>query len=54
MTVPEKLDYFITKFAEHIHERWCLEKVRRPYEVLHLVARPFLNTAKLTQMEILS
>ncbi|XP_075890924.1 ryanodine receptor 2 isoform X2 [Nelusetta ayraudi] len=26
VTVPEKLDYFITKFAEHIHERWCLEK----------------------------
>lgn len=27
VTVPEKLDYFITKYAEHIHEKWCLEKV---------------------------
>lgn len=25
--VPEKLDYFIIKYAEHIHEKWCLEKV---------------------------
>ncbi|MED6246409.1 Ryanodine receptor 2 [Ataeniobius toweri] len=26
VTVPEKLDYFITRYAEHNHERWCIEK----------------------------
>uniref|UniRef100_A0AAZ1Y3U1 Ryanodine receptor 2 n=1 Tax=Oreochromis aureus TaxID=47969 RepID=A0AAZ1Y3U1_OREAU len=26
VTVPEKLDYFITRYAEHIHEKWCIEK----------------------------
>ncbi|KAF3691469.1 Ryanodine receptor 2 [Channa argus] len=26
VTIPEKLDYFITKYAEHIHEKWCIEK----------------------------
>ncbi|XP_028331499.1 ryanodine receptor 2 isoform X4 [Gouania willdenowi] len=26
VTVPDELDYFITKYAEHIHEKWCLEK----------------------------
>uniref|UniRef100_A0A7N6A8U4 Ryanodine receptor 2 n=1 Tax=Anabas testudineus TaxID=64144 RepID=A0A7N6A8U4_ANATE len=28
VTVPEKLDYFITRYAEHNHEKWCIEKVR--------------------------
>lgn len=27
VTVPEKLDCFITRYAEHIHEKWCIEKV---------------------------
>lgn len=31
VTVPEKLDYFITRYAEHIHEKWCIEKVRRQW-----------------------
>uniref|UniRef100_A0A3B4UZ35 Ryanodine receptor 2 n=1 Tax=Seriola dumerili TaxID=41447 RepID=A0A3B4UZ35_SERDU len=26
VTVPEKLDYFITRYAEHNHEKWCIEK----------------------------
>ncbi|KAA8581146.1 hypothetical protein FQN60_002727 [Etheostoma spectabile] len=26
VTVPEKLDYFITRYAEHSHEKWCIEK----------------------------
>ncbi|XP_056888735.1 ryanodine receptor 2 isoform X2 [Takifugu flavidus] len=26
VTVPENLDYFITRCAENIHENWCLEK----------------------------
>ncbi|XP_076743293.1 ryanodine receptor 2 isoform X3 [Maylandia zebra] len=26
VTVPEKLDCFITRYAEHIHEKWCIEK----------------------------
>ncbi|KAG7226578.1 hypothetical protein INR49_003735 [Caranx melampygus] len=25
ITVPEKLDYFITRYAEHNHEKWCIE-----------------------------
>ncbi|XP_072311661.1 ryanodine receptor 2 [Eucyclogobius newberryi] len=25
-TVPEKLDCFITRYAEHNHEKWCTEK----------------------------
>uniref|UniRef100_A0A3B4Y787 Ryanodine receptor 2 n=1 Tax=Seriola lalandi dorsalis TaxID=1841481 RepID=A0A3B4Y787_SERLL len=29
VTVPEKLDYFITRYAEHNHEKWCIEKVRK-------------------------
>lgn len=28
VTVPEKLDCFITRYAEHNHEKWCTEKVR--------------------------
>uniref|UniRef100_A0A3Q3N6U1 Ryanodine receptor 2a (cardiac) n=1 Tax=Mastacembelus armatus TaxID=205130 RepID=A0A3Q3N6U1_9TELE len=26
VTVPEKLDCFITRYAEHNHEKWCIEK----------------------------
>ncbi|CAG5911922.1 unnamed protein product [Menidia menidia] len=26
VNVPEKLDYFITRYAELNHERWCIEK----------------------------
>ncbi|TNN62823.1 Ryanodine receptor 2 [Liparis tanakae] len=26
VTVPEKLDWFITRYAEHNHEKWCIEK----------------------------
>ncbi|KAM7371308.1 hypothetical protein PAMP_010790 [Pampus punctatissimus] len=26
VTVSEKLDYFITRYAEHNHEKWCIEK----------------------------
>ncbi|KAI3364879.1 hypothetical protein L3Q82_001062 [Scortum barcoo] len=26
VTVPEKLDYFVTRYAEHNHEKWCIEK----------------------------
>ncbi|KAK9529913.1 hypothetical protein VZT92_011459 [Zoarces viviparus] len=26
VTVPEKLDYFISRYAEHNHEKWCTEK----------------------------
>ncbi|XP_035526010.1 ryanodine receptor 2-like [Morone saxatilis] len=26
VTVPEKLDYFIVRYAEHNHEKWCIEK----------------------------
>lgn len=29
VTVPEKLDYFISRYAEHLHEKWCIEKVCR-------------------------
>uniref|UniRef100_A0A671VHS3 Uncharacterized protein n=1 Tax=Sparus aurata TaxID=8175 RepID=A0A671VHS3_SPAAU len=31
VTVPEKLDYFITRYAEHIHEKWCIEKDKEAY-----------------------
>ena len=27
MNVPEKLDYFINKYAEHSHEKWSMDKV---------------------------
>ncbi|KAF3854125.1 hypothetical protein F7725_014813 [Dissostichus mawsoni] len=27
VTVPEKLDYFITRYTEHNHEKWCIERV---------------------------
>uniref|UniRef100_A0A8D3BQL3 Ryanodine receptor 2 n=1 Tax=Scophthalmus maximus TaxID=52904 RepID=A0A8D3BQL3_SCOMX len=26
VTVPEKLDYFVSRYAEHNHEKWCTEK----------------------------
>uniref|UniRef100_A0A670I9Y8 Ryanodine receptor 2 n=1 Tax=Podarcis muralis TaxID=64176 RepID=A0A670I9Y8_PODMU len=26
ITIPEKLDYFINKYAEHSHDKWCMEK----------------------------
>ncbi|KAM8876872.1 ryanodine receptor 2 isoform 3-T3 [Synchiropus picturatus] len=26
VTIPEKLDYFIVRYAEHNHEKWCIEK----------------------------
>nr|XP_033467469.1 ryanodine receptor 2-like isoform X2 [Epinephelus lanceolatus] len=26
VTVPEKLDYFVTRYAEHNHEKWCIER----------------------------
>ncbi|XP_047465590.1 ryanodine receptor 2 isoform X3 [Mugil cephalus] len=26
VTVSEKLDYFIARYAEHNHEKWCIEK----------------------------
>uniref|UniRef100_A0A8C9RP23 Ryanodine receptor 2 n=1 Tax=Scleropages formosus TaxID=113540 RepID=A0A8C9RP23_SCLFO len=26
ITIPEKLDYFINKYAEHSHEKWSMEK----------------------------
>lgn len=29
VTVSEKLDYFIARYAEHNHEKWCIEKVRK-------------------------
>lgn len=32
VTVPEKLDYIISRYSEHNHEKWCIEKVR----TLHL------------------
>ncbi|RVE72114.1 hypothetical protein OJAV_G00058690 [Oryzias javanicus] len=31
VTIPEKLDYFISRYAEHNHERWCTEKDRDMY-----------------------
>ncbi|XP_023805329.1 ryanodine receptor 2 isoform X2 [Oryzias latipes] len=27
VTIPEKLDYFISRYAEHNHEKWCTEKI---------------------------
>ncbi|XP_035260545.1 ryanodine receptor 2 isoform X2 [Anguilla anguilla] len=30
VTVPEKLDYFINKYAEHSHEKWSTDKVMCP------------------------
>ncbi|XP_034049809.1 ryanodine receptor 2 isoform X2 [Thalassophryne amazonica] len=29
VTVPEKLEYFINRYAEHNHEKWCLDKFSR-------------------------
>lgn len=29
VNVPEKLDHFINKYAEHSHEKWSMEKVMR-------------------------
>uniref|UniRef100_A0A8D0HN71 Ryanodine receptor 2 n=1 Tax=Sphenodon punctatus TaxID=8508 RepID=A0A8D0HN71_SPHPU len=26
ITIPEKLEYFINKYAEHSHDKWCMEK----------------------------
>ncbi|KAF7254755.1 Ryanodine receptor 2, partial [Varanus komodoensis] len=26
ITIPEKLDYFLNKYAEHSHDKWCMEK----------------------------
>ena len=27
VSVPEKLDYFINRYAEHLHEKWSMDKV---------------------------
>uniref|UniRef100_A0A803TM66 Ryanodine receptor 2 n=1 Tax=Anolis carolinensis TaxID=28377 RepID=A0A803TM66_ANOCA len=29
ITIPDKLEYFINKYAEHSHDKWCMEKVIR-------------------------
>lgn len=42
VTVPENLDYFITRYAEHNHEKWCLEKVIRSWVRLGLNS-PFVS-----------
>uniref|UniRef100_A0A803U0V5 Ryanodine receptor 2 n=1 Tax=Anolis carolinensis TaxID=28377 RepID=A0A803U0V5_ANOCA len=26
ITIPDKLEYFINKYAEHSHDKWCMEK----------------------------
>lgn len=31
--IPERLDIFINKYAEHTHDKWAFEKVRRSYNV---------------------
>ncbi|XP_062980409.1 ryanodine receptor 2 isoform X3 [Elgaria multicarinata webbii] len=31
ITIPEKLDYFINKYAEHSHDKWCMEKEKEIY-----------------------
>lgn len=28
ITIPEKLEYFINKYAEHSHDKWSMEKVK--------------------------
>lgn len=28
ITIPEKLEYFINKYAEHSHDRWSMDKVK--------------------------
>lgn len=28
ITIPEKLEYFINKYAEHAHDKWSMEKVK--------------------------
>lgn len=28
VSVPEKLEFVVNKYAEHTHEKWSLEKVR--------------------------
>lgn len=27
ITIPEKLEYFINKYAEHSHDKWSMDKV---------------------------
>lgn len=28
ITIPEKLEYFINKYAEHSHDKWSMDKVK--------------------------
>lgn len=30
VSVPERLDFIVNKYAEHTHEKWSLDKVRYP------------------------
>lgn len=34
ITIPEKLEYFINKYAEHSHDKWSMEKVKIPIFLL--------------------
>uniref|UniRef100_A0A3B1K1U7 Ryanodine receptor 2 n=1 Tax=Astyanax mexicanus TaxID=7994 RepID=A0A3B1K1U7_ASTMX len=36
VNIPEKLDHFINKYAEHSHEKWSMEKVMRLISVATL------------------
>lgn len=31
ITIPEKLEYFINKYAEHAHDKWSMEKVKSTF-----------------------
>lgn len=40
ITIPEKLDYFINKYAEHSHDKWCMEKVKCMFTSMHPLHLP--------------
>lgn len=35
ITIPEKLEYFINKYAEHAHDKWSMDKVKEHHILNH-------------------
>uniref|UniRef100_A0A8B9TFB2 Ryanodine receptor 2 n=1 Tax=Anas platyrhynchos TaxID=8839 RepID=A0A8B9TFB2_ANAPL len=44
ITIPEKLEYFINKYAEHSHDKWSMEKVKSEKEIYRWPIKESLKT----------
>lgn len=36
IAIPEKLEYFINKYAEHSHDKWSMEKVKSIFLLIRI------------------